>query len=108
MRAPRLDRLGWDPRPGETADNRMKRATVIGALGRLARLDGVRAEARRRLERYLQDRTTLDPNLVAVVVGLAARGGDPALYGRYVARQRSSGTDAPEEEERFLFGLTSL
>ncbi|HEY2385726.1 MAG TPA: M1 family metallopeptidase [Candidatus Binatia bacterium] len=105
---PRLDVLGWEPAAGESADERMKRATVIAALGRLARLDDVRAEARRRLERYLQDRATLDPNLVPVVVGLAARGGDAALYERYLARKRTSATDDPEEEERFLFGLTGF
>jgi hypothetical protein len=86
----------------------MKRATVIAALGRLARIDEVRAEARRRLERYLEDRATLDPNLVPVVVGLAARGGDAALYERYLERKRTSATDDPEEEERFLFGLTGF
>jgi len=105
---PRLDTLGWEPAAGETADERMKRATVIAALGRLARLDEVRAEARRRLERYLDERSTLDPNLVPVVVGLAARGGDAALYERYLERKRTSATDDPEEEERFLFGLTSF
>jgi puromycin-sensitive aminopeptidase len=105
---PRLDVLGWEPAAGETADERMKRATVIAALGRLARLDEVRAEARRRLERYLDERSTLDPNLVPVVVGLAARGGDAALYERYLERKRTSATDDPEEEERFLFGLTSF
>jgi len=105
---PRLDALGWEPSGGESADERMKRATVIAALGRLARLDEVRAEARRRLERYLEDRATLDPNLVPVVVGLAARGGDTALYERYLERKRTSATDDPEEEERFLFGLTGF
>ncbi len=104
----RLDALGWAPGAGETADERMKRATVIAALGRLARMETVRTEARRRLERYLDERSTLDPNLVPVVVGLAARAGDAPLYDRYLARKRSSATDDPEEEERFLYGLTSF
>ena len=86
----------------------MKRATVIAALARLARVATVRAEARRRLERYLDDRSTLDPNLVPVVAGLAARDGDGALYERYLARKRASAADDPEEEERFLFALTSF
>jgi len=106
--ATQLGRLGWDPRPDESADERLKRATVLAALGRMARDAAVRAEARRRLERYLEDRSTLDPNLVPVVAGLAARDGDATLYERYLARKRASAADDPEEEERFLFALTSF
>ena len=43
-----------------------------------------------------------------VVAGLAARDGDAALYDRYLARKRTSAADDPEEEERFLFALTSF
>jgi puromycin-sensitive aminopeptidase len=106
--APQLATLGWNPRPGESADDRMKRATVLAALGRLACLPAVRTEARRRLERYLEDRTSLDPNLVPVVARLAARDGDAALYDRYLARKRATAADDPEEEERFLFALAGF
>src|SRR5262249_46767771 len=105
---PRLDALGWEPVSGESADERMKRATVISALGRLARLDEVRKEAPRPPGRYLHGRAPFDPNRVPVGVGLAARGGDAALYERYLARKRTSAADDPEEEERFLFGLTAF
>jgi puromycin-sensitive aminopeptidase len=100
--------LGWEPVAGEPTDERMKRAAVIAALGRLARVPEVRAEARRRLEGYLEDRASLDPNLVPVVAGLAARDGDAALYERYLARKRTTAATDPEEEERFLFALTSF
>ncbi len=68
----------------------------------------VRSEARRRLERYLEDRASLDPNVVPVVANLAARDGDEALYDRYLERKRASAADDPEEEERFLFALASF
>jgi len=106
--ASQLAALGWQPALDEPADERIKRAAVITALGRLARVQEVRAEARRRLERYLEDRSALDPNLVAAVAGLAARDGDAALYERYLARKRASATTDPEEEERFLFALASF
>ncbi|HVO25083.1 MAG TPA: M1 family aminopeptidase, partial [Candidatus Margulisiibacteriota bacterium] len=98
--------LGWQPRPGEAVDERLKRAVVIGALGAVARVEAVRAEARRRLEQYLTDRPSLDPNLASVVVGLAARDGDAALYERYLERKRAATTD-PEEEQRFLLALAA-
>ena len=106
--APQLATLGWEPAAGEPDDERIKRAAVIAALGRLARVSEVRVEARRRLERYLEDRASLDPDLVPVVAGLAARDGDAALYERYLARKRASAATDPEEEERFLFALTSF
>ncbi len=99
--------LGWDPRPDESADERMKRAAVIGALGSIAREPAVRAEARRRLEHYWRDRSSLDPNLASVVAGLAARDGDAALYERYLERKRQSVTD-PEDEQRFLLALAAF
>ena len=105
--SPQFAALGWEPRAGESADERLKRAAVIGALGGIARSVPVRDEARRRLERYCADRTSLDPNLASVVAGLAARDGDAALYERYLERKRSAGND-PEEEQRFLLALTAF
>jgi puromycin-sensitive aminopeptidase len=102
-----MDGLGWDATPDESSDDRMRRAMVIGALGGLARLQEVTEEARRRLERYIEDRSSLDPNLASVVADLAARTGDAALYERFLARKRASAQD-PEEEQRFLFGLAAF
>jgi puromycin-sensitive aminopeptidase len=104
---PHLDTLGWDARAGETADDRLRRATLIAALGELAAASDVIAEAARRLVRYLQDPNSIDPNLASVVVGIAARVGDEALYDQYLERKRAASTD-PEEEQRFLFGLTAF
>jgi len=104
---PLFDALGWDPQPNELADERLKRAVVMGAVGSIARDPAVRAEARRRLERYFTDRTSLDPNLVSIVVALAARDGDAALYERYLERKRAAATD-PEEEQRFLIALSAF
>jgi puromycin-sensitive aminopeptidase len=102
-----FDALGWDPRPDEPVDERLKRAAIIGALGGVARSEPVRREARRRLEQYFTDRASLDPNLASVVVGLAARDGDRGLYGRYLDRKRGAATD-PEEEQRFLLALAAF
>ncbi|MFI5396285.1 MAG: M1 family metallopeptidase [Candidatus Binatia bacterium] len=104
---PQFETLGWESRAGEPVDERLKRAAIIGALGGVARTVSVRAEARRRLDQYLLDRSSLDPNLASVVAGLAARDGDGGLYKRYLERKRSATTD-PEEEQRFLLTLTAF
>jgi puromycin-sensitive aminopeptidase len=102
-----MDSLGWDPQPEEPTDQRLRRAIVIGALGHLARSPDIMTEANRRLHRYMEDRTTLDPNLASIVAELSASHGDADLYERFLERKRSSAKD-PEEEQRFLFSLAAF
>lgn len=104
---PHFDALGWDPRAGESADDRLRRATAVGALGDLACDPGIIREANARLDRYLSEPTSLDANLASAVVTIAARHGDAALYQRYLERKRAAAND-PEDEQRFLFGLTAF
>jgi len=66
----------------------------------------VLAEARRRLDAYLAERSALEPNLADPVVSLAARVGDEALYDRYRAAVAAAVT--PQERRRFLLSLGSF
>jgi puromycin-sensitive aminopeptidase len=104
---PHFTALGWDAKPAESADDRLRRATAISALGELAGAADVIDEAQRRLQHYLADPSSVDPNLASAVVGIAARAGDAALYQRYLEHKRAAAND-PEEEQRFLFGLTAF
>jgi len=72
----------------------------------VAEAPAVLAEARRRLDAYLADRSALEPNLADPVVALAARVGDEALYERYRAAVAAAAT--PQERRRFLLGLGSF
>ena len=103
---PAFARLGWVPAAGEDDPTRLRRAALLRLLGGIAEAPAVLAEARARLDAYLEDRGTLDPNLADPVVGLAARVGDEALYDRYrtlVAEART-----PQERRRFLLGLAAF
>jgi puromycin-sensitive aminopeptidase len=104
---PQLDALGWEARPDEAVDERIKRGTVIGALGALARTPSVRQEAGQRMDRYLDARDGLDPNIVSAVAGVAAIDGDDALFNRYLEHRRNAASD-PEEEQRFLLALAAF
>jgi len=103
---PALARLGWTPAPGEDDPTRLRRAALLRLLGGIAEAPAVLAEARARLDPYLEDRGTLDPNLADPVVGLAARVGDEALYDRYRALVAEART--PQERRRFLLGLAAF
>ena len=95
--------LGWEAAQDEPDTVRLRRAALLRLVGGVAEAPEVLAEARRRLEAYLVDRGTLEPNLADTVVNLAARGGDLALHGRYREMARSAAT--PQEQRRFLLGL---
>src|SRR6184192_1523585 len=99
-------RLGWVPAAGEDDPTRLRRAALLHLLGGIAETPAVLAEARARLDAYLEDRGTLDPNLADPVVGLAARVGDEALYDRYRALVAEART--PQERRRFLLGLAAF
>ena len=103
---PQLERLGWAAAPGEDDSTRLRRAALVRLVGGVAEAPAVLAEARRRLDAYLADRSALEPNLADPVVSLAARVGDLALYDRYRAAVAAAAT--PQERRRFLLSLGSF
>ena len=81
----RARQLGWQAKPGEDAETRLLRTSVLpltatwGADGSLA------AEARQLAEKWLADRNALDPDIVGAVLGVAARNGGEPFFKQLVA-----------------------
>jgi puromycin-sensitive aminopeptidase len=94
---------GWEPGPRESDDERLRRAALLGLVGELGESPELLAEARVRCEAFLADRRSLEPNLADPVVSLAARGGDEALFERFLAASREAAT--PQDQRRFLLAL---
>ena len=103
---PQLDALGWTAAADEDDAQRLRRAAIVRLLGAVAESPPVLAEAHLRLEGYLADRSSLEPNLADPVVGLAARAGDANLYQRY--RELIGAARTPQERRRFLLNLASF
>jgi puromycin-sensitive aminopeptidase len=103
---PALERLGWTAAIDEPDDVRLRRAALVRLVGGVAEAPELLAEARRRLDVYLANRSALEPNLADAVVGLAARVGDDALYERY--REIVAEARTPQERRRFLLNLASF
>ncbi len=103
---PALSALGWVPAPGEADEVRLRRAALLRLVGGVAEDPAVLAESRSRVDLYLADRGSLEPNLADTVVALAARLGDPALYERYRAVAADART--PQEQRRFLLNRASF
>jgi puromycin-sensitive aminopeptidase len=106
--APILESLGWEVKPGESTDDREKRARAMAILGRIARIPGVMEEARGRVQAYLDGAAQLDPDIASALAGIAAASGDEALYERYLARMRQSEATDAQEEARFRNGLPAF
>jgi puromycin-sensitive aminopeptidase len=106
--SPAFGKLGWDPIPGESSDDREKRSTLIAMLGRIAGVPWMQEEAQRRVEEHLDGVARLDPDVAAAAVRVAARNGDSRLYDRYVARMQAAATSDAQEEGRFRDGLTAF
>ena len=103
---PALSALGWASAPAEPDEVRLRRAALLRLVGGVAEAPDVLAESRRRLDGYLADRGSLEPNLADSVVALAARVGDSALYERY--RTVAADARTPQEQRRFLLNLSSF
>ncbi len=103
---PALAALDWTAAGDEPDEVRLRRASLLRLVGGVAEAPAVLAEARRQLDRYLDDRDALEPNLADPVASLAARVGDGALYDRY--RDVAAAARTPQEQRRFLLNLSSF
>jgi puromycin-sensitive aminopeptidase len=103
---PAFARLGWRADATEADDVRLRRAALLRLVGGVAEAADVMQEASRQLERYLAERSALEPNLADPVVHLAARIGSVGRYRRY--RDVVNEARTPQERRRFLLALASF
>ena len=101
---PPFERLGWDRAAGESEDNTILRAKLIGELGALGD-DAVLAEAKRRFAAFVKDPRSLDVNLRGSVIFLAGREADRATYDELRALGRKA--TSTELRNRYYVALAS-
>jgi len=94
---PIFARLGWDKRPGESDNTALLRADLLAALGWIGD-SSVRAEARRRFERYLSDPSSLDAGTRRSVLQVVAMQCDPTTWGELHDLARSAKTELERQE----------
>ncbi|ATB50859.1 M1 family metallopeptidase [Corallococcus macrosporus] len=104
---PGLKKLGWQPVQGEADRVRLRRASLVRAVGGIARGQDALAEARPRVGRMLQgERDALEPNLLDAAVGMVARAGDAALFDTIL--QKIPSEPDPATQRRYLLALTAF
>lgn len=86
---PYLDRLGWSPVSGETAQTENLRVQLIKALGE-AQVRPVVEEARRQFARDEADRTAPSNGLRAAVLAVIGRTADDGTWAKLLAAARAA------------------
>jgi alanyl aminopeptidase len=98
----RARELGWRSRPGENDDIKELRPDLLGLVAQEGSDRALAAEARTLVERWLQDRTAIEPELISTALGVAAYHGDAALFDKLYAAARAirAGGKGGDRQER--------
>ena len=95
--------VGWEPKAGESDEQKTLRAGLLNALGYDARDPNTLAQARKIADKALQDPTSVDRDLASGAIALAALNGDEAFYDRVMAALKNP--KSPEEYYMYFFAL---
>ncbi|MBV9574892.1 MAG: M1 family metallopeptidase, partial [Acidobacteriales bacterium] len=95
--------VGWEPRPGESDEQKTLRTRLLHALGYDARDPEALAEARKIVDKALDDPTSADRELARGAFRLVALNGGQAFYDRVMAALKNP--ESPEEYYMYLFTL---
>ena len=104
--APVVERWGLEPREGEGETVSLLRPSLLYLLGEVAGSGKVVAFARKRAQSFLENPASVDPATAGILLRIAARGGDEALFDT-LRRRFESATD-PTDRLRLLRALASF
>ena len=94
-----LNRLGWAPRSGDSTRDTELRGTLIGAMGGTVKDAEAIRRSRELHAHYLEDPSSVEPNIAAATARVVASNGTPADYAVFVQRFKNPST--PQEERRY-------
>jgi alanyl aminopeptidase len=81
----RARKLGWASTKGEADDVRLTRTSMLSWVAHTGEDPKLIAEAKKLADKWLADRKSLDPDVVGLVLGIAARFGDRAFFDKLYA-----------------------
>ncbi|HEY8516552.1 MAG TPA: M1 family metallopeptidase [Candidatus Binatia bacterium] len=100
---PAWQELGWDAAPTDDDERKLRRGSLLRLVGLLGEDPEVASEAVPRFLRYLQDRSSVEPNLVDPLIAIVARDGDEERFERM--RRAVAEARTPQESRRFQLAL---
>ncbi|HEY0840133.1 MAG TPA: M1 family metallopeptidase, partial [Vulgatibacter sp.] len=107
---PAHEELGWGEGPGDDPSRAVARAVLISGLGDLARDEATLRRAAAVADEECRSPASVDANLAAVAVRLAALKGTSSTLDNFVAeyRSRRDRRASPEEQLRYLGALSAF
>jgi aminopeptidase N len=102
---PKMAKLGWNEKAGETAEDAQLRALLAGVLARAGDEEAI-AQARSRFERWLNDPASVSPAMIGFVTSTAGRYADTQTFAALA--QRLAQTQNNEERSRLTGALTQV
>jgi len=93
--APIAADVGWEAKPGESAEREGLRSELMHTMGHTARDPEVEVLARKLANQALDDPSSVNHQLAGAAILVAANGGDEAFYDRIKDRLKTAKT--PEE-----------
>jgi aminopeptidase N/puromycin-sensitive aminopeptidase len=100
---PAMKDVGWEPKSGESDEQKTLRAGLLNALGYDARDPEALEQARKIADKALADPASVDHQLAGGAFGLAALNGDPDFYDRVMAGLKNP--RSPEEYYIYFYTL---
>jgi aminopeptidase N/puromycin-sensitive aminopeptidase len=97
-------RIGWEPKPGETEEQKNLRPLLLKALGNIGRDPDAIAQAQKLTEQALQGSSAVPGELIVDAFELSASNGGPDLYEKMLARTKNPKT--PEQYYLYFFALS--
>ena len=101
--SPIMKDVGWEPKSGDTDEQKTLRARVLYALGFNGRDPEALNEARQIADKALADPSSVDHELAGTALPLAAINGGPDFYDKVTAAMKN--TKSPEEYYTYFFTL---
>ena len=77
--------LGWNPKAGESSDDRLLRGALLPLVAIAGQDTALRAEGARLTNAWFENRQAVDPDLAGTALSVAAWNGDRFLFNRLVA-----------------------
>ena len=101
--SPMLKDVGWEPKGGESDEQRTLRSRLFNALGYDGRDAEVLAQARKVADKALDDPSSVDRQIAVGAMALAALNGGEDFYQRLMTALKNP--KSPEEYYMYLFTL---
>jgi aminopeptidase N len=103
--SPPLERIGWEPREGESDLTHALRGSLMTAIAILGADPNAQALARD-IEGRARSGERVDPSLAAASVTIVAAGGGPQEYEVFLEARKTAKT--PQEQLRYLYALADF